>query len=216
DLKEFYCINAKEMKYTKKMLMKKVRFRALQSTKRDGGRRQIDKDDDDDLKRVDDFKKTDHLLKLDGAKERLHLFKANLLEEGSFDAAVEGCEGVFHTASPFYHKVTDPQFNVLGINRVVVTSSVAAVAYNGRPTAPEVVVDETWYSDPDVCKENKTYGLTEAEPYGGNMKHGPYCFFLKEMRIVASGGIGCGCHLKVIADEEKAKAIAFDEMDKGI
>ena len=57
----------------------------------------------------DDPKKTDHLLKLDGAKERLHLFKANLLEEGSFDAAVEGCEGVFHTASPFYHKVTDPQ-----------------------------------------------------------------------------------------------------------
>ncbi|GJU04069.1 cinnamoyl-CoA reductase 1-like protein [Tanacetum coccineum] len=55
-----------------------------------------------------DSKKTDHLLKLDGAKERLHLFKANLLEEGSFDAAVEGCEGVFHTASPFYHKVIDP------------------------------------------------------------------------------------------------------------
>ncbi|PWA59784.1 NAD-dependent epimerase/dehydratase [Artemisia annua] len=163
-----------------------------------------------------DPKKTDHLLKLDGAKERLHLFKANLLEEGSFDAAVEGCEGVFHTASPFYHKVTDPQYcfsrpcflivtidnrvrileiytkmltsvikrnggminamaelidpalkgtlNVLGscskastVKRVVVTSSVAAVAYNGRPRTPEVVVDETWFSDPDICKENKMW-----------------------------------------------------------
>lgn len=120
-------------------------------------------------------KKVDHLLKLDGAKERLHLFKADLLEHGSFDAAVEGCLGVFHTASPFYHKVTDPQaelidpavkgtLNVLGscskassVKRVVVTSSMAAVAYNGRPRTPEVVVDETWFSDPDVCEKAKMW-----------------------------------------------------------
>ncbi|KAI7742779.1 hypothetical protein M8C21_018511 [Ambrosia artemisiifolia] len=122
-----------------------------------------------------DPKKTDHLLKLDGAKERLHLFKANLLEDGSFDAAVEGCDGVFHTASPFYHNVTDPQaelidpalkgtLNVLGscskassVKRVVVTSSMAAVAYNARPRNPDVVVDETWFSDPDLCKESKAW-----------------------------------------------------------
>nr|POE66553.1 tetraketide alpha-pyrone reductase 1 [Quercus suber] len=59
-----------------------------------------------------DSKKTNHLQVLDGAKERLHLFKANLLEEGSFDSAVEGCDGVFHTASPFYHTVTDPEIEV--------------------------------------------------------------------------------------------------------
>lgn len=57
----------------------------------------------------DDPKKTGHLLALEGAKDRLQLFKANLLEEGSFDAAVAGCEGVFHTASPFTHAVDDPQ-----------------------------------------------------------------------------------------------------------
>ena len=56
-----------------------------------------------------DPKKTEHLLALDGAKERLHLFKANLLEEGSFDASIAGCVGVFHTALPFYHDVKDPQ-----------------------------------------------------------------------------------------------------------
>jgi len=53
--------------------------------------------------------KVDHLLKLDGAKERLHLFKADLLEEGSFDSAFEGCDGVFHTASPVFLNATDPQ-----------------------------------------------------------------------------------------------------------
>lgn len=53
--------------------------------------------------------KVDHLLKLDGAKERLQLFKADLLEEGSFDSVIQGCHGVFHTASPVHFVVTDPQ-----------------------------------------------------------------------------------------------------------
>ncbi|MED6197781.1 hypothetical protein PIB30_059892 [Stylosanthes scabra] len=58
---------------------------------------------------TNDPRKVEHLVKLDGAKERLQLFKANLLEEGSFDSVVQGCNGVFHTASPFYHDVEDPQ-----------------------------------------------------------------------------------------------------------
>jgi len=49
------------------------------------------------------------LLKLEGAEERLHLLKADLLTENSFDSIVEGCDGVFHTASPFFHNVKDPQ-----------------------------------------------------------------------------------------------------------
>nr|QEG53851.1 phenylacetaldehyde reductase [Plumeria rubra] len=124
---------------------------------------------------LNDTKKTAHLLALDGAKERLHLFKANLLEEGSFDAAIDGCEGVFHTASPFYHEVKDPQaelidpavkgtLNVLGscaktssLKRVVLTSSVAAVSYNGKPRTPDVVIDETWWSAPDLCREKKMW-----------------------------------------------------------
>lgn len=61
----------------------------------------------------DDAKKTEHLLVLDGAKERLQLFKADLMDEGSFDPVVEGCECVFHTASPFYLSATDPQVNLL-------------------------------------------------------------------------------------------------------
>ena len=58
---------------------------------------------------TDDPKKTEFLMALDGAKERLHLFQANLLEEGSFDALVDGCEGVFHTASPVQYSVSNPQ-----------------------------------------------------------------------------------------------------------
>jgi len=124
---------------------------------------------------LSDPKKTEHLHALEGAKDRLQLFKANLLEEGSFDAGVAGCECVFHTASPFFIETNDPYaelidpalkgtLNVLGscakvptLKRVVLTSSVAAVAYNGKPRTPDVVVDETWWSDPDICKEQKMW-----------------------------------------------------------
>uniref|UniRef100_A0A0A9CIN4 NAD-dependent epimerase/dehydratase domain-containing protein n=1 Tax=Arundo donax TaxID=35708 RepID=A0A0A9CIN4_ARUDO len=123
---------------------------------------------------IADPKKTLHLRALDGAKDRLQLFKANLLEEGSFHAAIDGCECVFHTASPFYQNVKDPKaelldpavkgtLNVLGsckkasIKRVVVTSSMAAVDYNGKPKTPDVIVDETWFSDPEVCEKNQQW-----------------------------------------------------------
>uniref|UniRef100_A0A1J3EA39 Cinnamoyl-CoA reductase 1 n=2 Tax=Noccaea caerulescens TaxID=107243 RepID=A0A1J3EA39_NOCCA len=128
-----------------------------------------------------DPKKTQHLLSLEGAKERLHLFKADLLEEGSFDSAIDGCEGVFHTASPFYHDVKDPQaeliepavkgtLNVLNscakassVKRVVVTSSTAAVVYNGKPRTPDVTADETWFSDAEFCKASKLwYNLSKT------------------------------------------------------
>ncbi|KAK8566465.1 hypothetical protein V6N13_002171 [Hibiscus sabdariffa] len=122
-----------------------------------------------------DPRKTQHLLALEGAEERLKLFKADLLEEGSYDYVVEGCEGVFHTASPFYLDVTDPQaellnpavkgtLNVLNscantssVKRVILTSSIAAVTYTGKPRTPDVVVDESWFTDPEYCKSLKLW-----------------------------------------------------------
>ncbi|KAJ0261205.1 hypothetical protein HA466_0043690 [Hirschfeldia incana] len=119
-----------------------------------------------------DPKKTQHLVSLEGAKERLHLFKADLLEEGSFDSAIDGCQGVFHTASPFYNDVKDPQgtLNVLNsctkafsVKRVVVTSSMAAVSYNGQPRTPNVTVDETWFTNPEICEASKMwYALSKT------------------------------------------------------
>ncbi|KAM2065543.1 hypothetical protein ACFX16_028798 [Malus domestica] len=122
-----------------------------------------------------DPKKTEHLLSLDGAKERLHLFKADILEEGAFDTVVDGCQGVFHTASPVQVSATDPQaeivepavkgtLNVLKscgkfptVKRVVLTSSMASVMMSGKPLTSDVVFNETWYSDPLVCEKNKQW-----------------------------------------------------------
>ncbi|KAK1364742.1 Cinnamoyl-CoA reductase 1 [Heracleum sosnowskyi] len=124
---------------------------------------------------TDDPWKTEHLLALDGAKERLHLFEANLLEEGSFDPAVNGCNCVFHTASHVnlsslnpHADLVDPAvkgtLNVLQsctkvpyIERVVITSSMASVMVTGKSLKPGVVMDETWFSSPALCEEQKLY-----------------------------------------------------------
>ncbi|KAM0945964.1 putative dihydroflavanol 4-reductase [Dioscorea sansibarensis] len=44
--------------------------------------------------------KVKHLVDLPGAKTRLSLWKADLVAEGSFDEAIDGCIGVFHNATP--------------------------------------------------------------------------------------------------------------------
>ena len=72
-------------------------------------------------------------------------FKADLLEEGSYLESMQGCQIVFHTASPFTSDFEDPQKelvdpafkgtrNVLEsvnktpfVKRVVLTSSIAAI-----------------------------------------------------------------------------------------
>ncbi|KZV40829.1 cinnamoyl-CoA reductase 1-like [Dorcoceras hygrometricum] len=133
------------------------------------------------VRNLNDPKKVEHLKALEGAKERLHLFEANLVEEGSFDSVVDGCEGVFHTASPVSLQVTNPQtelidpavkgtLNVLrsckkvpSIRRVVITSSMASVMFNSRPLNSDVIVDETWNSDPLFCEETKQwYALSKS------------------------------------------------------
>ncbi|XP_010458237.1 PREDICTED: cinnamoyl-CoA reductase 1-like [Camelina sativa] len=122
-----------------------------------------------------DAKKTEHLLALDGAKERLKLFKADLLAEGSFEQAIEGCDAVFHTASPVSLTVTDHQIelidpavkgtlNVLGtctkvasVKRVILTSSMASVLFPVPSLGPNDSIDESCFSDPSICADKKLW-----------------------------------------------------------
>ena len=54
--------------------------------------------------------KNAHLCRLDGAAGNLRLFKADVLDPDALAAAVAGCEGVFHAASPVPSvKVADPE-----------------------------------------------------------------------------------------------------------
>ena len=114
-----------------------------------------------------------YLTNLPGASERLQIFKADLSEPQSFDAAIEGCIGVFHVAHPVDFEEGEPQETVirrsvegtLGIlkgclksktvKRVVYTSSTAAVVYNNKD---EDIMDESSWSDIDVINSIKPLG----------------------------------------------------------
>ncbi|CAK9867222.1 unnamed protein product [Sphagnum jensenii] len=124
--------------------------------------------------------KAKFLPQLPGASDRLKLFFADLLQPGSFDEAVAGCDGVFHVASPIIvQAITDPQaqfiepavngtLNVLASCakahtwRVVLTSTVAAINHTPKCT-PDVVLDESFWSDEDYCRERKEwYALSKT------------------------------------------------------
>ncbi|KAF6171239.1 hypothetical protein GIB67_036907 [Kingdonia uniflora] len=100
--------------------------------------------------------KLKHLWQLEGAKERLELVKAELMEEGSFDEAIMGCEGV---------EILDPAIkgtrNVLNsckknpsLNRVVLTSSSTALRTRVDFDS-KVPLDESSWSSEDYCQELK-------------------------------------------------------------
>ncbi|OMP00865.1 NAD-dependent epimerase/dehydratase [Corchorus olitorius] len=124
-----------------------------------------------------------HLNKLDKASDNLKLFKADLLDYDSLCSAIDGCTGVFHVACPVPSTaVPNPQvemvepavkgtLNVLKacleakVKRVVVVSSVAAIALNpGWPKGQ--VMDESCWSHKDYCKTTNNwycFSKTEAE-----------------------------------------------------
>ncbi|CAK9186826.1 unnamed protein product [Ilex paraguariensis] len=125
-----------------------------------------------------DDQKNFHLRELEGAKERLTLCKADLLDYGSLREAINGCDGVFHTASPVTddpEQMVEPAVigtrNVIiaaseaKVRRVVFTSSIGAV-YMDPHRHPDQVVDETCWSDLDFCQNTKNwycYGKAVAE-----------------------------------------------------
>ena len=41
------------------------------------------------------------------------------------------------------------------VKRVVVTASMATVVANGKPLTPDMLVDESWFSDPVFFQETK-------------------------------------------------------------
>eukprot|EP01018_Ginkgo_biloba_P011318 Gb_10028 [translate_table: standard] len=119
--------------------------------------------------------KVSHLLNLPGATDRLKLFRAELCEDGSFDAAVAGCNGVFHVATPTEFMPKDPEndlikpaiegtLNVLksctkvdSIKRVVVTSSAATVSINNSLEQNQYI-DESCWTDVNFLTSQKPPG----------------------------------------------------------
>ena len=114
----------------------------------------------------------------------IQYFKSDLLQEGSYGSAMEGCELVFHTASPFTSDFNDPQKDlidpaVLGtqnilasanqtpsVKRVVVTSSCAAIYTDAIDTqkAPNgELTEEIWNTTASLDYQPYSLSKTLAE-----------------------------------------------------
>ncbi|KAG5249777.1 hypothetical protein OIU78_013309 [Salix suchowensis] len=128
--------------------------------------------------------KNSHLRELEGAQERLTLCKADLLDYESLKEAIQGCDGVFHTASPVTddpEQMVEPAVNgtknviiaasETKVRRVVFTSSIGAV-YMDPNNSPDTVIDESCWSDLEFCKNTKNwycYGKAVAEQAAWDM-----------------------------------------------
>lgn len=120
------------------------------------------------------------LLKQGGAEpgEQLRFFAANLEADGGWADAVMGCDYVLHVASPFPAKVPKHEDELIvparegtlrvlrascraGVNRVVLTSSFAAIGYGHESRS--VPFDETSWTDTHARLAPYTKSKTLAE-----------------------------------------------------
>ena len=130
-------------------------------------------------------KKVGHLKEAaEKSNGRLKLFKADLLTSGAYKEAMDGCELVYHTASPFTLEVKNPQkdliepaeqgtANVLmsakevdSVKRVVVTSSCAAIytdAIDSVNAPGGVLTEDVWNTTSSADYQPYSYSKTLAE-----------------------------------------------------
>ena len=115
---------------------------------------------------------------------QIKFFAGDLLKPDSYKAAMEGCELVYHTASPFTTDVKDPQKelidpavngteNVLNsakevstVKRVIVTSSCAAIytdAIDSVNAPGGKLTEEIWNSTASLDYQPYSYSKTLAE-----------------------------------------------------
>ncbi|XP_057968159.1 vestitone reductase-like isoform X1 [Malania oleifera] len=113
------------------------------------------------------------LTSLPGATEKLQIFNADMSQPDSFDAAIEGCVGVFHVAHTTDFESKEPEdkateraingtlgilnacLNSNTVKRVVYTSSAAAVVFkrdSNGVNEEEEVLDESAWSDVEFLR----------------------------------------------------------------
>ncbi|XP_048231877.1 phenylacetaldehyde reductase [Ricinus communis] len=64
-----------------------------------------------------------------------------IFQEELMDPAIKGTLNVLKSCA-----------KVSSVKRVIITSSMASVMFNRKPLTPDVIIDETWFSDPAYCE----------------------------------------------------------------
>ncbi|HSG97218.1 MAG TPA: NAD-dependent epimerase/dehydratase family protein, partial [Woeseiaceae bacterium] len=110
---------------------------------------------------------------------KLQCFEADLLEPGSLDAALEGCDALIHTATAVILAAPDPQKQIIdvavkgtqnvldsvartpSVKRIVMTSSIAAVmSYDQQD---RTYTEDDWCTSDDIGLDPYGMGKTQSE-----------------------------------------------------
>lgn len=110
---------------------------------------------------------------LPNAKEKLKIFSGvDLLNNGSYEEAMLGCSYVLHTASPFFAATEEETLvipavegtrnvlntcNKLGVKKVILTSSTAAIYVNYGLLSEDHIYNEEDWSDETLLREKKNW-----------------------------------------------------------
>ncbi|XP_059068174.1 putative anthocyanidin reductase [Cryptomeria japonica] len=115
------------------------------------------------------------MLSLPGARERLHLFKADLLRHGSFDSAIKGCDFVINLATSLDYQGDIVNTTVDGtvdivrackkaktVKRVIHTSAIVAAYPVNEDGQLKEVLDEFCWTPVDYIKGKDGFAATYA------------------------------------------------------
>ncbi|NPD47086.1 MULTISPECIES: NAD-dependent epimerase/dehydratase family protein [unclassified Lentimicrobium] len=143
---------------------------------------------------------------------KIKYFKADLLQNASYEEAMKDCELVYHTASPFINSVKDPQRDLIdpallgtrnvldsvnkteSVKRVVLTSSCAAVIGDTIDLLdlPGGIADEeNWNTTSNLKHQAYSYSktLAEKEAWKMNEEQGRWDLVVINPTLVLGPGI---------------------------
>lgn len=137
------------------------------------------------VRNPDDKNKIAHLDQIAAqSKGRIYYFRSDLLTDGSYTQAMQDCELVFHTASPFTTAIKDPQKELINpavigtknvldsanntpsVKRVILTSSCAAIytdAIDSQKAPNAILTEAVWNSTASLNYQPYSYSKTLAE-----------------------------------------------------
>ena len=132
-----------------------------------------------------DYSKCGHLKNLSNtSKGKIELFKADLLDDGSYAEAMKNCRVVIHTASPFITNYNDAQKDLIepavrgtknvlntassvsSVERVVLTSSCAAICgdtIDCQDAPGGILTEEVWNTTSSASHQAYAFSKVSAE-----------------------------------------------------